>query len=179
MPTQEKWMKRQAGILLPVSSLPSKYGIGSLGKAARDWVDFLSRARQSFWQVLPMGPTGFGNSPYQSFSAFAGEPIYIDLDLLEEDGLISGKGLKKADWGTDPARVDYDAVRKSREPFLRKAFGNFKKDKALARFRKQNAAWIEDYALFMALKSAHDGRPWYQWEERSEEHTSELHSLYS
>lgn len=165
MPTQEKWMKRRAGILLPVSSLPSKYGIGSLGKAARDWVDFLARAKQGFWQVLPMGPTGFGNSPYQSFSAFAGEPIYIDLDLLVEDGLINGKKLKKSGWGEDPGRVDYDAVRKAREPLLRKAFDNFKKDKALSRFRNQNAAWIEDYALFMALKSAHEGRPWYQWEE--------------
>lgn len=165
MPTQEKWTKRRAGILLPVSSLPSKYGIGSLGKAARDWVDFLARAKQGFWQVLPMGPTGFGNSPYQSFSAFAGEPIYIDLDLLVEDGLINGKKLKKSGWGEDPGRVDYDAVRKAREPLLRKAFDNFKKGKALSRFRNQNAAWIEDYALFMALKSAHEGRPWYQWEE--------------
>lgn len=121
MPTQEKWTKRRAGILLPVSSLPSKYGIGSLGKAARDWVDFLARAKQGFWQVLPMGPTGFGNSPYQSFSAFAGEPIYIDLDLLVEDGLINGKKLKKSGWGEDPGRVDYDAVRKAREPLLRKA----------------------------------------------------------
>ena len=85
MPTKHSWITRQAGILLPVSSLPSKYGMGSLGKAAKDWVDFLAAARQGFWQVLPMGPTGFGNSPYQSFSAFAGEPLYIDLDILAED----------------------------------------------------------------------------------------------
>ena len=165
MPTHESWMKRRAGILLPVSSLPSKYGIGSLGKEAREWVDFLSKAKQGFWQVLPMGPTGFGNSPYQSFSAFAGEPLYIDLDILAEDGLINGKKLKKSGWGEDPGRVDYDAVRKAREPILRKAFDSFKKEKALSRFRNQNAGWIEDYALFMALKSAHEGRPWYQWEE--------------
>ena len=139
MPTHESWMKRRAGILLPVSSLPSKYGIGSLGKEAREWVDFLSKAKQGFWQVLPMGPTGFGNSPYQSFSAFAGEPLYIDLDILAEDGLINGKKLKKSGWGEDPGRVDYDAVRKAREPILRKAFDSFKKEKALSRFRNQNA----------------------------------------
>ena len=127
MPTKHSWITRQAGILLPVSSLPSKYGMGSLGKAAKDWVDFLAAARQGFWQVLPMGPTGFGNSPYQSFSAFAGEPLYIDLDILAEDGLISEKRLKKAQWGEDPGRVDYDTVRQEREPILRKAFENFKK----------------------------------------------------
>ena len=165
MPTKHSWITRQAGILLPVSSLPSKYGMGSLGKAAKDWVDFLAAARQGFWQVLPMGPTGFGNSPYQSFSAFAGEPLYIDLDILAEDGLSSEKRLKKAQWGEDPGRVDYDTVRQEREPILRKAFENFKKQKALARFRKENAAWLEDYALFMALKSAHQGRPWSQWDE--------------
>lgn len=165
MPTNGSWMKRQAGVLLPVSSLPSKYGIGSLGRAAREWVDFLSAAGQSCWQVLPMGPTSFGNSPYQSYSAFAGSPLYIDLDMLCEDGLIGDKKLKKADWGADPGRVDYDAVSRSREPFLRKAFENFKKEKALSRFSKANAAWLEDYSLFMALKAAHESRPWYQWEE--------------
>ena len=89
------WMKRGAGILLPVSSLPSKYGIGTFGKAARKWVDFLAAAQQRYWQVLPLGPTSFGNSPYQSYSAFAGEPLYIDLDLLEEQGLLPPKSVKK------------------------------------------------------------------------------------
>ena len=165
MPTTSSWIKRQAGILLPVSSLPSKYGMGSMGKAAREWVDFLAAAHQRCWQVLPMGPTGFGNSPYQSFSAFAGDPLYIDLELLAEDDLIGEKALKRTEWGTDPGRVDYDVVRQGREPLLRKAFGNFKKHKALSRFRKENAAWVEDYALFMALKSVHDGKPWSMWEE--------------
>ncbi len=165
MPTTSSWIKRQAGILLPVSSLPSKYGMGSMGKAAREWVDFLAAAHQRCWQGLPMGPTGFGNSPYQSFSAFAGDPLYIDLELLAEDDLIGEKALKRTEWGTDPGRVDYDVVRQGREPLLRKAFGNFKKHKALSRFRKENAAWVEDYALFMALKSVHDGKPWSMWEE--------------
>ncbi len=165
MPTNRSSITRQAGILLPVSSLPSKYGMGSLGKAARDWVDFLAAAHQHCWQMLPMGPTGFGNSPYQSFSAFAGDPLYIDLDLLCEDGLLTPKRLKRTDWGSDPGRVDYDAVRQGREPVLRKAFENFKKEKALNRFRRKNAAWIEDYALFTALKAENQGRPWTQWEE--------------
>lgn len=170
MPTKATWMTRQAGILLPVSSLPSPYGIGTLGQAAREWVDFLAAARQSCWQVLPMGPTSFGNSPYQSYSAFAGDALYIDLDLLCEDGLLGGKRLKKINWNGEaqkgaPARVDYDAVRAGRGPLLRKAYENFKKPKALSRFRKENAAWVEDYALFMALKEEHGGAPWYQWEE--------------
>lgn len=165
MPSKSSWLTRQAGILLPVSSLPSKYGVGTLGRAAKDWVDFLAAARQRCWQVLPMGPTGFGSSPYQSFSAFAGDPLYIDLEQLCEDGLISEKKLKKTDWGSDPGRVDYDAVRQGREPVLRKAFANFKKEKALTRFRHKNAGWIEDYALFTALKAQHGGVPWTQWEE--------------
>ena len=136
MPTKATWMTRQAGILLPVSSLPSPYGIGTLGQAAREWVDFLAAARQSCWQVLPMGPTSFGNSPYQSYSAFAGDALYIDLDLLCEDGLLGGKRLKKINWNGEaqrgaPARVDYDAVRAGRGPLLRKAYENFKKPKAL------------------------------------------------
>ena len=165
VPNKSSWMTRQAGILLPVSSLPSPYGFGSFGKAAREWVDFLHAARQSCWQVLPLGPTSFGNSPYQSYSAFAVDPLYMDLDLLCEEGLLSEKRLKKAKWGGEPGRVDYDAVRAAKEPLLRKAYENFKKEKALSRFCKQNAAWVEDYALFMALKDQHGGVPWYQWEE--------------
>lgn len=165
MANQENWMVRSAGILLPASSLPSKYGIGSFGKAAKDWVDFLSAAHQRFWQVLPLGPISFGNSPYQSYSAFAGEPLYIDLDLLCDEGLLKEKKLKQIDWGQDPAKTDYDQLQKERRSVLKKAFANFDKPKVLSRFRKKNAAWIEDYALFMALKAAHNGRPWYEWEE--------------
>ena len=159
------WMKRGAGILLPVSSLPSKYGIGTFGKAARKWVDFLAAAQQRYWQVLPLGPTSFGNSPYQSYSAFAGEPLYIDLDLLEEQGLLPPKSVKKGGWGESASRVDYDRVRAKREPLLRMAFANLADKKPVERFRKKNAAWVEDYALFMAIKAKMNGRPWTQWEE--------------
>ena len=165
MPTKTTWMTRQAGVLLPLCSLPSKHGIGSMGKAAMDWVDFLNAACQSCWQVLPLGPTGFGNSPYQSYSAFAGDPIYIDLGQLADQGLVKKSRLKKAEWGDDPTRIDYDLVRKEKDAVLRKAFENFKKDKAAARFRSKNADWIEDYALFMALKAQNPDLPWYSWDE--------------
>lgn len=162
---QKTWMERGAGILLPVSSLPSKYGIGTFGKAARKWVDFLAAAHQRYWQVLPLGPTSFGDSPYQSYSAFAGEPLYIDLDLLCEQGLLKEKKCKKTDWGSDRFRVDYDTVRAGREPLLRRAYENFPDKKAVERFRRAQAAWVEDYALYMAVKARQGGRPWTEWED--------------
>ena len=136
---RKTWMKRAAGVLLPVSSLPSKYGIGNFGKAARDWVDFLVQAEQSYWQVLPLGPTSFGDSPYQSYSAFAGEPLYIDLDQLAEEGLLKKGAGKRMNWGPDPTHVDYDIVRKGRNKLLRQAFQNFTDWKELQQFRKENA----------------------------------------
>lgn len=108
---KKTWMGRAAGVLLPVSSLPSKYGIGNFGQAAREWVDFLVQAEQRYWQVLPLGPTSFGDSPYQSYSAFAGEPLYIDLDQLAEAGLLKKGACKRVEWGEDPSHVDYDVVR--------------------------------------------------------------------
>lgn len=156
---RKTWMTRAAGVLLPVSSLPSKYGIGTFGQAARDWVDFLTRAKQRYWQVLPMGPTSFGDSPYQSYSAFAGNPLFIDLELLCRKGLLKKGRCKRTDWGADRSYVDYDTVRAGREKLLRKAFENFTDQKALARFRKQNKSWVEDYALYMALKGRMEGRP--------------------
>ena len=162
---RKTWLTRSAGVLLPVSSLPSKYGIGTFGQAAREWVDFLSRAKQRYWQVLPLGPTSFGDSPYQSYSALAGSPLYIDLELLCRQGLLKKGRCKRTDWGSDPSAVDYDRVRAGREKLLRKAFSRFEDQKALQKFRRQNKAWVEDYALFMALKEKMGGRPWTQWEE--------------
>ena len=162
---RKTWLTRSAGVLLPVSSLPSKYGIGTFGQAAREWVDFLSRAKQRYWQVLPLGPTSFGDSPYQSYSAFAGSLLYIDLELLCRQGLLKKGRCKRTDWGSDPSAVDYDRVRAGREKLLRKAFSHFEDQKALQKFRRQNKAWVEDYALFMALKEKMGGRPWTQWEE--------------
>ena len=100
-------MERSSGILLPISSLPSPYGIGTLGQEARDFVDFLAKAKQRWWQILPVGPTSYGDSPYQSFSAYAGNPYFIDLEHLIEIGLLQREDVEGCDWGSDPARVDY------------------------------------------------------------------------
>ena len=162
---RKTWMQRAAGVLLPVSSLPSKYGIGTFGPAAREWVDFLSRAKQRYWQVLPLGPTSFGDSPYQSYSAFAGNPLFIDLQELCEEGLVKKGRCKRTNWGEDPFHVNYDLVREGKEKLLRRAFENFTDRKALEKFRRANKSWVEDYALYMALKSQKDGKPWTQWED--------------
>ena len=123
--------KRAAGILLPISSLPSKYGIGTLGKEAFRFVDQLVKAGQKYWQVLPVGPTSFGDSPYQSFSAFAGNPYFIDFEILMEKGLITEKDVEAYDWGADPTDIDYEKLYNSRFKVLRKAYraSHFKKEK--------------------------------------------------
>ena len=114
-------MNRCSGILMPVFSLPSPYGIGTLGKAAYDFADFLHAAGQRCWQMLPLGPTSYGDSPYQSFSTYAGNPYFIDLELLAEDGLLTQAELSAREWGNDPRRVDYGAVYENRLPLLRLA----------------------------------------------------------
>ena len=107
-------MKRSAGILMPISSLPSPYGIGTLGRSARDFIDFLERAGQTWWQVLPMGPTGYGDSPYQSFSSNAGNPYFIDLDELFEEGYLEKSEYVNLNYGNDPERVDYAQIYNTR-----------------------------------------------------------------
>lgn len=159
------WMTRAAGVLLPVSSLPSKYGIGTFGKAAYKWVDFLAEAGQKYWQVLPLGPTSYGDSPYQSFSAFAGNPYFVDLEFLCEQGLLKKGRCKKVKWGESKTQVDYGTIYEHREKVLRKAFSNFTDKKALEKFRKKNAGWVEDYALYMAVKAQMGLRAWNEWEE--------------
>ncbi|HRX57435.1 MAG TPA: 4-alpha-glucanotransferase [Eubacteriales bacterium] len=162
-------MKRSSGILLHISSLPSPYGIGTFGKAAYEWVDLLVRARQSCWQVLPLGPTSYGDSPYQSFSAFAGNPYFIDLDTLADDGLIDRDALVAADWGDSPRQTDYGKLFCRRFGFLRGAFERAEQDcgrrQALDAFAADNAAWLDDYALFMALKDENGGVSWQHWPE--------------
>ncbi len=159
--------KRESGVLLPMTSLPSPYGIGTLGKSAYRFVDFLKAAGQSWWQILPLGPTGYGDSPYASFSTYAGNPYLIDLDRLAEAGLLDKKELKGIDWGADPERVDYGKIYENRFAVLRKAFerGRGELAQAVAAFREQNAAWLEDYALFMALKGHFGGACWTDWPE--------------
>ena len=109
-------LNRSSGILLPIFSLPSKYGVGTLGQAAYDFIDFLADADQAWWQILPVGPTSYGDSPYQCYSTFAGNPYFVDLDLLVEDGLLKKSELKGVDFGSDPAQVDYGKLFENRFP---------------------------------------------------------------
>ena len=157
-------MNRSSGVLLHISSLPSAYGIGSLGREAYAFVDFLKAAGQTLWQLLPLGPTSYGDSPYQSFSTFAGNPYFIDLELLAEDGLLKRAELGTVDWGDDPRRVDYGKIYTARYTILKKAFAvGFPRDRqAVERFRAENA-WLPDYALYMALKQHFGMRSWLDW----------------
>jgi len=163
MEQNEQNIERSAGILLPVSSLPSPYGIGSFGKTAREWIDFLHKAGQSYWQILPLNPTSYGDSPYQSFSAFAGNPYFIDLDSLYEDGLLNKEEYTQTRWSRSKKRVDYSTLYQEREPVLRKAFSRFKNDKKLDEFIRNNK-WFEHYSLFMVIKESHTLLPWMDWE---------------
>ncbi len=155
---------RTCGILMPVFSLPSKYGIGTLGKEAKRFVDFLRLAGQTYWQILPLNPTNYGDSPYQSFSSFAGNPYFIDIELLIEEKLLTEKEADAFDFGTDSERVDYGLLYENRLKLLRLAFNRFAQSKAYDEFCKKNTNWLEDYALFMALKNSHNDAPWSSWE---------------
>lgn len=152
---------RKSGILLAVSSLPSEYGVGTLGKSAYDFIDFLKKSGQYYWQILPINPTSFGNSPYQSFSAFAFNPYFIDLEELVSSGLLTRAECEQYDWGNDPKRVDYSALYENRPEILKKAAERFDGDKfsGYSEFCSDNEFWLEDYAFFMALKEKFSMRP--------------------
>ena len=155
-------MKRSAGILLPIFSLPSDYGIGSLGKEARAFADFLHDAGQSWWQILPVGPTGLGNSPYTSASTFAGNPLFIDLEALAADGLLTEDDLASARLPVTD-KVDYGAVYRVREPLLRKAAKRaWEQDGAAIRAFADSTPWLKEYTLFQAART-HFGRGWCDW----------------
>lgn len=156
-------MKRSAGVLLPIFSLPSPYGFGSLGAEARAFADFLHAAGQSWWQILPVGPTGQGNSPYTSESTLAGNPYFIDLDLLAEEGLLTPTELEPARVSASE-QVDYPALRKSHETLLRKAFQRVSGEtaEAVRAFAERNP-WVNDYALYRAAKRHFDGLAWFDW----------------
>lgn len=158
-------MERSSGILMHISSLPNRFGIGSIGQCAYDFVDFLAEAKQRYWQILPLGPTGYGDSPYQLFSASAGNPYFIDLDLLVADGLLLEEEV--AAHLTAPGPVDYGRLYQQRFPLLRKAFarGRERDLEAQAAFGAAQGAWLEDYALFMALKYHYGMGPFSQWPE--------------
>lgn len=158
---------RKSGILLPISALPSSHGIGTFGKAAYQFADFLHASGQRCWQILPLGPTGYGDSPYQSFSTFAGNPYFIDLDLLAEQGMLTDDEIAAADLDGDAERVDYEKQYQNRYPLLRLAFtrGEETYRDQLRAFCAQNVDWLPDYALFMALKAHFGGQPFQEWDE--------------
>lgn len=158
---------RASGILMHISSLPGSYGIGKMGREAYAFADFLKKAKQKYWQILPVSPTGYGDSPYQSFSVYAGNPYFIDFEQLKEQGLLKNSDYENIDWGDNPCSVDYGLLYKNVFAVLRTSYNNFKKspEKEYLDFLADNSHWIDNYGLFMALKSAHDGKPWTMWEE--------------
>ena len=158
---------RASGILMPISSLPSPYGIGTMGAAARSFVDFLVKAGQAYWQILPVCPTSYGDSPYQSCSTFAGNPYFIDLDDLAKQGLLLPEEYASIDWECTPDCINYGVMYEKRYAVLRCAAKRLlaKPGADYRRFVKENDFWLPDYALFMALKDAHNGACWLEWEE--------------
>ncbi len=158
-------MKRSSGIILPVFSLYSKYGIGTFGKAAFEFIDFLKNSKQTYWQMLPLTPTGFLDSPYQSFSSFAGNPYFIDLVFLQEKNLISLNTLNSL--LCDEEKIDYGHLYNTRFIALRQAYNNEYNNiqTEIEDFKKQNEFWVYDYALFMAVKNHFEGKAWFNWDE--------------
>ncbi len=158
---------RKNGILMHISSLPSDQGIGKMGRAAYDFVDFLSSAGVKCWQILPLSPTSYGDSPYQSFSVYAGNPYFIDFETLKREGLIKKSDYEDIKWQDNDRTVNYSIIYNNCFKVLKQAYKTFKKDisKKYKEFKAENKNWLDDYALFMALKSKFDGKPWYEWEE--------------
>ena len=165
-------MERACGVLLPIFSLPSKYGIGCFSKEAYEFVDFLKEAGQTYWQILPLGPTSYGDSPYQAFSTFAGNPYFIDLEQLIDLKWISPKDVDSIDWGeTDRSNgsdyVDYATIYNNRFKVLRKAYkkSNISSNSEFINYKKKNAKWLSTYAAYMAIKDAHNSVSYLEWEE--------------
>ena len=160
-------LKRGAGVLMPIFSLPSPYGIGTFGRAAYEFIDQLKRGRQTYWQVLPMGPTCYGDSPYQSYSAFAGNPYFIDLDTLKDEKLLTQDEIDACWWCDKQDQVKYDALYYYRFPLLRKAYerSDHKESAEYQVFLEENEEWLDDYALYMAVKGKYEGKGWMDWDE--------------
>lgn len=158
---------RRNGMLLPIASLPSPYGIGGFSKEAYEFIDLLEETGQKLWQILPLGPTSYGDSPYQSFSTFAGNPYFIDLDTLAEKGWLTKEACEASDYGDNESYIDYGRIYNSRFVLLKQAFLNsdILSDEKFTEFCKTNQHWLPDYALYMALKNQNDGKSWIEWEE--------------
>ncbi|MBQ2135813.1 MAG: 4-alpha-glucanotransferase, partial [Clostridia bacterium] len=155
---------RKSGILMPIFSLPSKYGIGTLGADAYKFIDFLKTAGQSYWQILPLNPTNYGDSPYQSFSSYAGNPYFVDIQTLIEEGLLTQAEAEAFDFGDNPERVDYGKLYENRLKLLKLAFSRFEISDDYISFCNENAFWLDDYSLFMAIKNIHNDACWNEWE---------------
>lgn len=165
-------LKRECGMLLPIASLPSPYGIGAFSKEAYEFIDTLKKAGQHYWQILPLGPTGYGDSPYQSFSAFAGNPYFIDLDALADEGLLTAAECGEADFGDDERAVDYEKIYYNRFVLLRKAFERWKQRQVEAGNRLFDESLSGslgeetlEYCFYMAVKNKFEGKSWILWEE--------------
>ncbi len=158
---------RASGVLLPISSIPSNYGIGCFSKEAFGFVDQLVRGGQTYWQILPLGPTGFGDSPYQAFSTFAGNPYFIDLEVFIREGLLMEWECHNCDWGGSESYVDYEKIYNNRFRLLRMAFERWDagRDAEYQRFVDKNNFWLEDYCLYMAIKNDQGGAGWLDWPE--------------
>ena len=167
-------MIRSAGILMPITSLPSEYGVGTLGKEARKFADFLAAAGQTWWQILPTGPTGFGDSPYQPLSSYAGNPYMIDLEELIEDGLLTKEECDGVRWFKKEDAVDYGALYNNRYKILRLAANRLpqKHPEEYIRFLEQEHHWLKDYAVFMAIKNDRKGEAWQKWPQELRDHNS-------
>ena len=178
-------IERSSGILMPISSLPSPHGIGTMGKAAYDFADFLAAAGQKYWQILPICPTSYGDSPYQSFSSFAGNPYFIDLEYLCKEKLLKKAECESFPWGKKADKVDYGVMYESRYKLLKIAFERFLRAEPddFEAFCEKEADWLSDYALFMALKDANGGNAWFSWEKdlkmRKPEALAEARSTYA
>ena len=158
-------MERASGVLLPIFSLPSKYGIGCFSKEAYQFIDRLKAAGQSYWQILPLGPTGYGDSPYQSFSTFAGNPYFIDLETLTGEGLLTAQECEYGCEGIREDKIHYEKIYKTRFQILEKAFSRFGENDEYRAFVSENQFWLEDYSLYMAIKDRNGGVSWNEWEE--------------
>ncbi len=175
----KKRFTRGAGILLSITSLPSAYGIGTLGEEAFRFVDLLVDLKQRYWQVLPIGPTSFGDSPYQSFSAFAGNPYMIDLDDLVKDGLLKREEIGSYNWGSDEHDINYAVLYNNRFRVLEQAYGRFdRKNTDFLSFCEKKKEWLEDYSLFMAIKTESEGKEWLSFHKELREHEAKAVSAY-
>ncbi len=159
--------ERRCGVLMPISSIPSAYGIGCFSKSAYEFVDDLVKAGQSYWQILPLGPTSYGDSPYQSFSTFAGNPYFISLEDLIEEGVLTKEECDAADFGSDESSVDYEKLYRERYLLLRKAYERsaITENPQYRKFIAEQDYWLSDYALFMTVKIRFDNLPWTKWAE--------------